>query len=367
MMKIVYLTNNMVMVGGIERILTDKMNVLADEYGYDVTLICISQNHGTKNRLFLSEKVHQVNLACNFYPSSNPVGLFLGWLKWKMRTITAVTKCLDGLKPDVVVMANNTISPLFFYIKPKRIFESHTFRGLLPLYKKVLLKFMESRCDRLVTLTQEDKHQFKLSKRVEVIPNFTNLQPVKPCNMRAKRVMAAGRMVEQKGFDLLIDAWNMVVPEHLDWVLDIYGDGDLRNRLQQQAEHLGLQGKVVLHHFTDCMATAYAEHSIFVLSSRYEGFGLVLLEAMKCGAACISYDCPSGPSDLIDNVENGLLVEYRNLSRTQKVQNLAYAIRWMIENEDERTRMGQAAREKAKWFDKDMIMRQWHELFQSLK
>lgn len=366
MQKIAYLTNNMVIVGGIERILTDKINVLADEYGYDVTLVCIYQNTQARNRLSLSDKVRQLNLACNFYPSSHPVFWFLGWFRWKMRSIKVVEECLDALKPDVVVMTNN-LSPLFFYIKTKSVFESHSFRGLLPLYKRVLLKFVESRFRRIVTLTQEDKLQFKAAKSVEIIPNFTNLKPVKPCNMLSKRVMAAGRMEEQKGFDLLIDAWKMVAGKHSEWVLDIYGEGKLHNSLQRQVERSALEEKVMLHPFTEHIAGTYAEHSIFVLSSRYEGFGLVLLEAMKCGMACIAYDCPSGPANLIDHEVNGLLVNYRSLSRNKRVYYLANAICQMIENEDKRMQMGQAAIQKADKFDKNTIMQQWHDFFQSLE
>ena len=127
--------------------------------------------------------------------------------------------------------------------------------------------------------------------------------------------MAAGRYAPQKGFDKLINAWSIVVQNHPDWKLYIYGDGELRDELQQLINRLQLQNSCFLEHTTSDIAAKYAESSIFVLSSVYEGFGMVITEAMSCGLPVVSFACPCGPKDIIQNDINGLLVEPDNIDQ----------------------------------------------------
>jgi len=121
---------------------------------------------------------------------------------------------------------------------------------------------------------------------------------------------------------------------------------------------LGLENTINIMPFSHNIYEEYLKSSIFVLSSRYEGFGLVLIEAMSCGLPCVAFDCPHGPSDIIRDKEDGLIVENGN------VEALANAICWMIEHNDERKTMGRKAKENVKRYSLDVIMSQWDEFLQ---
>lgn len=159
---------------------------------------------------------------------------------------------------------------------------------------------------------------------------------------------------------MLIPAWSIVAQRHPDWKLHIYGEGDLKEKFTKLIDELQLNNNCLLHHTVSNIADKYCMSSIFVLSSRYEGFGLVLEEAMSCGIPCVSFDCPHGPSDIIKDYEDGLLVEKEN------IKELADKICYLIENENVRIKMGHKARENVKRFLPENVMPQWKNLFESL-
>lgn len=176
----------------------------------------------------------------------------------------------------------------------------------------------------------------------------------------SKRIITAGRLVEQKGYDLLLDAWSKVHQKHPEWILDIYGEGEDKTMLLEKRKNLALENSVLFHPPTLDIYQKYMDSDFYVMSSRFEGFGLVLAEAMSCGIPCVSFDCPHGPSDIIKDYEDGLLVEKEN------IKELADKICYLIENENVRIKMGHKARENVKRFLPENVMPQWKNLFESL-
>lgn len=370
-MRIMYILNGLHVIGGIERIVSDKMNYLA-AHGYSVSCICCFQSASDVNAYALNEDVDQINLGLAFSPAisfrQNPVEFSFKWILWKRLLYKKICNIIQSVKPDIVI--ENQMSG-FWFRGCRQIFEAHgprryakdkiVFRAVGLLYK-----INEYRCDAIVSLTEDDMKSWYRTGIVRAIPNFTNVKRMRACDYKAKKVMACGRLVDQKGFDLLIDAWALVKKRFPEWSLDIYGEGPLQSDLNRQIEQNQLQDRIKICPVTDNIAIRYAEHSVFVLSSRFEGWGLVLLEAMTCGMACVAFDCPCGPSEMVDNKENGLLVAYRDLLREERVLNLSEAICYMICHDSERERMGEAAMVKVKQFDKESIMEKWTALFDSL-
>ena len=169
-----------------------------------------------------------------------------------------------------------------------------------------------------------------------------------------------GRYVAQKGFDRLIDAWRIVAEKHPDWILKIYGDGHLRDQLQQQVEELRLTNCCFLEHSVSDVVSKFRESSLSVLSSRFEGFGLVIVEAMSCGLPVVAFTCHCGPRDIIADGKDGLLIPEGD------IVGLADGINHLIEDEELRRGMGQEARRKAAEYKMDVVGAQWIELFESL-
>jgi glycosyltransferase involved in cell wall biosynthesis len=220
--------------------------------------------------------------------------------------------------------------------------------------------------DVLVTLTEADGRMYEeflgpaaAHVRRARIPNTAHSLGGANADLGAKIVLAAGRLTPQKGFDMLIRAWAGVSPAHPDWKLRICGSGQHQERLKMQVTARGLTDSIEMPGARD-LSEEMANASIFVLSSRYEGFPLVLLEAMSKGMAVVSFDCPTGPAEVIDDHRNGLLVTARS------VKGLAAAISELIEDESLRRRVGPAAIQTARDYTIEAVGPRWEALFDEL-
>ena len=215
--------------------------------------------------------------------------------------------------------------------------------------------------DALTVLTADDARDYRTAlERVELIPN-----PVAPLDGgvsdgSAPVAVAAGRLNTQKGFDLLIRAWAPVAERHPEWRLRIYGSGPSRQVLERAVEAAGLGQQVALMGRTQELGAAMAAASLFVLSSRFEGFGMVLVEAMGKGLPVVSFDCPRGPSDIVEHGTDGLLVP------PEDVAGLSAAMLELIDDPERRRRLAGAARTKAERYGSAAIGPRWDALLADL-
>lgn len=201
----------------------------------------------------------------------------------------------------------------------------------------------------------------KYTNKAIVIYNPVTINATRMSDWTEKSVISVGRLDFQKGYDYLIPVWKLVSQKHSGWHLNIYGEGPLRDSIQARIDELKLTNAVTLCGRTPNIGDQYASHSIYVMSSRAEGLGLVLLEAAFCGLPLIAYDCPSGPSEIVDDGKNGFLIE-----KVGDVQTMADRICQLIENESLRREMGENARSMVDNFSVDKIRQQWICLFNSL-
>lgn len=225
------------------------------------------------------------------------------------------------------------------------------------------LDLVSNEADFLVLLSEADKSNYLgntsvLPEKIVQIYNPLSFEMLQPTNhLGQKRVTAIGRISFQKGFDLLLKSWLFVEKEVDDWTLEIvcgYGDW---NGLQKEAEDMGCK-HVVCSPPTQDIPGKLAETAIFALSSRFEGFGLVITEAMTCSVPTVSYACPQGPAEIIKDGEDGLLVEPEN------VKQFAEKLLVLINDEGLRAKMGKAAFENSKRFSMDTIIKEWIKLIE---
>lgn len=376
--RIAYCLPSLYIPGGMERVLTIKANYFAEKLDYDVYII-LTDGKGTKPFYPLSPKVQLIHLNLNFNTLWDKP-LYKRYLTYviKMHLYKKrLTQCLFEIRPDITVsMLRREINFInSIHDGSVKIGELHinklNFRNLSEekgygFIKNTLSKLWMKQSDRqlkklskLVILTEEDRANFSYYlQNTAVIYNPLPYYPEQTSDCNAKEVIAVGRYVYQKGFDLLIEAWRIVAKKHPYWNLRIYGGGD-------RTEFFALKKKyqldtLYLEEQTQDIMQQYCKSSIFVLSSRYEGFGMVITEAMSCGVPPISFTCPCGPRDIIRDNEDGLLVENGN------IEQLAEKICYLIENDEIRKEMGKMARINSKRFDMENISKDWVALFNQL-
>jgi len=371
-MKIVYLIAGTFNAGGMERVLTNKVNWLA-AHGYEVSVVTTDQR-GRLPYFKLDERIQTYDLGIN-YDEDN--GRLLGKLlhypirQWQHRR--RLTRLLVQSKADVVIcMFNNDVS---FAYKIKdgshKILEAHFSknkklqygrRGLWALadrWRTWREEHIVSKYERFVVLTHEDAQLWGRLKNICVIPNARTFEPKGQAALTEKHVLAIGRYDYQKGFDTLLNIWASIDVSKDGWTLDIIGDGPLREELRHQVERLNLTDSVRLLQPTDHIEDAYLNASIFVMTSRYEGLPMVLLEAQACGLPAIAFACPCGPRDIITDGVNGYLIEDND------TQTFSDRLLMLMGDVALRQRMGEAAVKDSERFTEESIMPQWQAVFQN--
>lgn len=212
-----------------------------------------------------------------------------------------------------------------------------------------------------IVLTNGNVNEWKSLKNKQVIPNPLSFYPEQASMLQNKKVIAVGKQGYQKGYDRLLPAWKKVVEKYPNWQLEIYGTIAPEMKLAEQAQTLQIDKNIHFYSPIKDIKSKYMEASIYVMSSRFEGFGMVLIEAMACGLPCVSFDCPHGPADIITQGEDGFLIENGNINQ------MANAILQLIEDESVRIDMGTTAKKNVKRYLTEHVMPLWDDLFKQLE
>ena len=380
-MNIVYVLDDLDAAGGIQAVTRAKAAALAALPGNTVTLV--AANDARPGAAPLPPGVRSVHLGINYYEDDWKGFLYVlkGIVVKRRRHARDLRRALEALDPDIVVsvgQAEKFMLPRLARRQPwKTVREYHyarTYRrdyarldgsmrarvlaAVSDWYENALRRV---RYDATVVLTRLDRDaNWQGRADVHVIPNLCVYEAESVSTLDNPAAVAVGRLVPFKGFDMLICAWATVAAAHPDWRLDIWGDGPERARLETLITELGLTNKVVLRGAGTQVQHEMVQASLLAFSSHFEGFGMVMVEAMSCGVPCAAFACPCGPPDIIDHEENGLLAPPGDVAA------LAAIILRLIENPDERRKLGAAARQKAARFSAAAVIPQWMDLFRTL-
>jgi glycosyltransferase involved in cell wall biosynthesis len=363
-MKLLYIVPNINTEGGVARVLSAKANYFIEKKGYEVHVL--TQNNGNSPLFFSFDSriiLHDMILK------GNKMKFFLNYVK-KLR------KCCNTVKPDLIIVSDNGFKgyfvPMLLGKKVPIIFESHGSKYIeerepafdfiakvVTSVKLYLKEFGARKFDAFVALSSESLKEWKLYNGV-IIPNPLLTKSNIQSNLQSKKVIAVGRHSFEKGFDRLLQIWQKVMVRHPDWILEIYGSTTQDSDLVQLASKLGITDSIRFHNPVKDIEAKYSGASVLVMTSRTEGFGLVLIEAMASGLPCIAYDCPVGPRSIITDDENGILIEDGNTDLFVEKLSL------LIEDEAIRKRLGEKAKESVADYDLDTIMKKWQNLFENI-
>lgn len=354
--------------------LANKANYLA-QLGYEIIIVTTEQKMKLPFFSFY-HSIRFVDLDIN-YSDDSKKGFFsksVNFLIRKQEHKRKMKQLLFDIRPDIVVsMFGNEASFLCNICDgSKKILEIHFskfFRlqydrkgmwRLVDLFRSKMDEVMIRRFERFIVLTDEDRLYWGKCENIDVIPNATVPVTDKLAFLDNKEAIALGRLSYQKGYDRLIDAWDIVCKKAPLWKLKIYGSGELYESLEQQIERLNLNNHVSICSPVSNVESVYLNSSLLVLSSRYEGLPMVLLEAMVCGLPVVAYTCKCGPRDVITNGIDGILIEEGN------VEKLAEGILSVILDDEKRKKMGINAVKKANLYSEDIVMAKWISLFNRL-
>ena len=378
-MRIVYCTDTIWHPGGIQRVALAKADALARIDGNEVWVVTTERPQG-KPIFPVSDKVHFVNLTVNYYDDDwkSRFHRLKGIIIQRGKHRKQMRLLLQAISPDIVIATGTSEKSFLPRLRAGRqtafireihfskYYRRYAAQSHFDLIAARLSEWIDyginlPRYNRVVILTEEDKKSnWASNDKVIVIPDPVIGKPLAISQLSEPEVVAAGRLVEQKNFASLLRAWRKVHASYPRWSLSIYGEGSLRQSLQAQIEHDGLSDSVRLMGYADDLMPHLARASIFAFSSVYEGFGMVLVEAMKCGLPVVSYRCPCGPQDIISDGRDGFLVPVGD------EQMLADRICELAGNEGLRKSMGAAAQEKAGCYAMDLIIARWIALFSQL-
>lgn len=380
-MHIAYCIPSLHLAAGMERILTAKATYLVREYGYKVSFITYCMK-GRKPAFELDNSICIYDLDIDYEAANafNPIKKM--WVKSGLKELhkLRMSQLLKKINPDIVVSTFMDEVSFLPSINDgsKKVLEFHFCNGFKKKVAKmnnypwwaVLSNYWNTwadehvrmpRFDRFVCLTQEDVDSWggDSSKKL-CIYNMLPWKAEQKASLENKTVIAIGRLEPQKGFDRLISIWSAIADKHPDWKLNIFGDGPDKWKLSEQIDFLELNNSIFLKGSCKKMSEEYLSSSIMVMTSRFEGLPMCMLEAKMYGLPVVSYDFPCGPKDLIHHGIDGFV------ARDEDESIFVSYLDVLMNDPELRSRMGTAQIEDSKRFSPEIIMPQWKRLFEDV-
>lgn len=373
-MRIAYCINATFNCGGMEKVLVTKANYFADILGYDVHIIRVQQN-GKKDFFNFSSNItfHDLDINYNEDDNRNIVFKMIHRKIKKQVHKKKLKELLKKINADICISMFDYEFDILPYIKDdsKKILEFHFCKKQkINEVKNPIMKILQQirtniwvhtikKYDSFVVLTNEDKKMWGNLNNISVIPNPLGNIPTIYSDVENKNIIAVGRLTYQKGFDRLIDAWSLIAYKYKDWNLTIYGDGIEKENLKQKINNKGIEKNTLIKPATKDIEKVYQNASLLVMTSRYEGLPMVMLEALSYGVPVVAFNFPCGPNDIISS-NIGSIVENGNITAFAK------EIEQWITDFEKRFKANKEATIFSKRFELNSIINLWKKLFSEL-
>jgi len=358
MIKIGLIIDNITHKAGTERAVSSLVNGLQKFYSdYSITIISLFSDPIEEPFFELTEKTKIVHL--NKKNNFNVLDKII-WYKKLLKDLKELNLQYDF---DVIIgttYVHNILLP--FVVKntnTKTIGCEHEVYGYPSKFIRKIRKKIYPKLNKIIVLNQTEQSKYGFLTNTQIIPNSLPFEASKISSLTDKKIIAVGRLTNQKGFDMLIDAFSIIKSELQGWKLDIFGEGEDFLDLESRIKSRKMEGCIKLHGSTKNISEKYLGSSIFALSSRWESFGLVVIEAMSFGLPVISFDC-DGPKNIITDGKNGFLIPKFDIKLfSEKLLSL-------IQDSELRNKMGNKAVESSIEYQEKNIIPIWNKLIQSI-
>lgn len=380
-MKITYILNGMFNSAGMERVVSNKAQFLTSR-GHRITIITANQA-GKPYFYRVPDSVIKIDFGLDsFEYDGKPIVVkVFSFLKKEKAFKKKLGKFLKDFPQDVVVTLEDKFIPMLVQLAPegtvlvaenhfnqfafkqlgKSVNRNFVQRIVYGLRSKYVQYCYHGRLDAYVLLTHEDYEYRSGNKRnVYVIPNSTMYDKSKVAALNNKVVMTVGRLTYQKGYERLLESWSLVHKVYPEWSLQLYGDGEDRLKLIELCKKYCIDNSVVFFSPTPQIQERLLDASIYVMTSRFEGLPMTLIEAMSLGLPLVSFDCKTGPKDVIKNGYNGFLIHEGD------IKSLAEYLMKLMKDEDLRLKMGHNSKIEGEKYSHEHIAELWENLFNNL-
>lgn len=347
--------------GGIERVLSNLTQVLSVDTNFNITIVSQYRTYPIPNYP-IPENV-KIDYLSDIKFAGTPKSF--GRMVSHVKNIGRIRRYFEKHNFDIISSQSFTNTFLLYCAGvdlSKVIAVEHVYWGYYGSIIQFVRRKIYSKCYAVAVLTKYDyDHYFTYLKNVYLIPNPIAANITKPeYSLTSKNIIAIGRLEEQKGFRGLIESFQRISSRFPDWHLNIFGEGNLRTELNELIVNHNLTSNIHLRGTTNNISAELKQSAFLVMSSRYEGFGMVLLEAMNEGVPCISFDCPAGPFDILGDSKYGILV------KNQDFLELTNRISEMIESENLRLYYSDKAFERVGNYSAAKIVERWRNLFKGM-
>lgn len=358
-MKILYITPKITGEGGLVRVISLKANYLSNILGHEIHILTQNENSPLFYEFDQNICLHNMSLMGKNF-------------KLLFNYRTGIKKKIGVINPDLIIVCDGLkgfFIPWILAIKIPILFEVHgsifnrenevksnfiskNKQNIEIVFKKIAAR----KFNKIILLSEGSDKEWNLKNSV-IIPNPIWFKTVRTSNLDQKRAITVARHSYEKGIDRLLLIWQKVVLIHPEWILDIYGESDVNLSFKKMSKELNIESNVNFQEPVANIIEKYQNASLCLMTSRFEGFGMVLLEAMTCGLPTIAFDCPCGPRSLIFNNENGLLIENHNIVAFYE------SVIQLINDDDKRKQLGKNAVLSVQKYNLEEIMVQWNKLF----
>lgn len=356
MKKIAIIISNIQLKAGTERAVSNLANLLTKYGNYNVDIVSIESVPQKQPAYELEKDVNVINL--NIPYENNQIKRIFRHIKNKK----ILTESIKENKYDIVIGTEYYLNYILAVLPKtiKRIGCEHFNYDKASLYHKILRRFFYPKMDTIVVLTNNDAKRFNFIKKVICIPNSISFETNQFANYDKKTFLACGRLTNQKGFDLLIQAAVFIKEKLPDWTIQIYGNGEDKEKLNNSIKEKGLENFIYINEPVNNIKDIYSNSSIYLLSSRFEGLPMVLLESQASGLPGVCFNCPEGPSDVIIEEKNGFLIPLFD------IESFADKAIQLGSNKDLWMQMTENSKKLSERFSPINIFNKWNELIKSL-